>query len=367
MAQPPVSASDHPALLFSPGPSNISERVRRALLHPDIGHREPEFGMLLDDVRRGIREVCAVPSEYEVILLGGSGSVGIESVVAAAGGIGPLLVIANGPYGERAAAMARHHGTTVDEWRLAWGAAIPLGELDARLAEKSYGAVYMVHHETATGRLNRIREISASAQRHGVQLLVDTISSIAGEEIDIGGWGLDAVIGSANKCLRGVPGAAFVIASPRFATAARTQRAVHYSSFALHAEAQQRGEFPFTPPLHAMFALREALAETRDEGPVTRIAHYRKLMAHLRAGLEELGLTPMIDAPNGGHTIAAMPLPEGWSYAKLHDALKSEGLVVYGAQGPLAATHFRIGLIGHFGAEAVEKLLAALRRLLGTE
>jgi 2-aminoethylphosphonate-pyruvate transaminase len=351
-------------ILFSPGPSNISERVRRALLHPDIGHREPEFGALLHDVREGVRAVCAVPESHEIVFLGGSGSVGIESVVAAAQPLGKLLVITNGPYGERAAAMARHHGTTTDEWRLPWGGAIVLDELDARLRAGGHGAVYVVHHETATGRLNPLADIAAIAHRHGAQILADTISSIGGEVLDIGGWALDAVIGSANKCLRGVPGAAFVIASPRLAMAARAQKAAHYSNFSAHADGQRKGEFPFTPPLHAMFALREAIAETRDEGPARRIAHYAELMAHLRAGLESLGLPPIIAREHGGHTIAAMLLPAGWSYAALHDALKADGLVIYAAQGPLAPTHFRVGLIGHYGVEAVDQLLNALRRHL---
>ena len=95
-------------------------------------------------------------------------------------------------------------------------------------------------------------------------ILADTISSIVGEPIDIAGWQLDAVIGSANKCIRGVQGAAFVIASPAFRTAAATQKGQHYSNLELHASAQENGEFPFTPPVHAMFALREAIAETLE-------------------------------------------------------------------------------------------------------
>jgi len=351
-------------ILFSPGPSNISERVRRALLHPDIGHREPEFGVVLQGLRDGLREVCAVPAGHEIVFLGGSGSVGIESVVAAARPLGTCLVITNGPYGERAAAMARHHGTVTDEWRLPWGAAIPLDVLESKLRAGGHGAVYLVHHETATGRLNPLADIAAVVHRHGAQLLADTISSIGGEVLDLEGWGLDAVIGSANKCLRGVPGAAFVIASPRFAAAARAQKGPHYSNYAAHADAQRNGEFPFTPPLHALFALHEAVAETRDEGPAQRIAHYASLMGHLRTGLEALGLPPIIARADGGHTIAAMALPSGWSYTRLHDALKADGLVIYAAQGPLAATHFRVGLIGHYGLDAVERLLAALQRQL---
>ena len=353
-------------ILFSPGPSNISERVRQSLLAPDIGHREPEFGALLSDVRQGIRGVAGLTADapYDVVLLGGSGSVAIESVVAAARSLGRVLVITNGPYGERAAAMARHHGTDVEEWSLGWGESISIDALNAKLHAASFGAVYVVHHETATGRLNPLREIAACAKRHGALILSDTVSSIVGEPIDIAGWGLDAVIGSANKCIRGVPGAAFVIASRAFRAAANQQHTPHYSNLALHAFAQEAGEFPFTPPVHAMFALREALRETLDEGVANRQAHYQALMLRTMAGLESLDIQPLLARDAYGRTLVACHLPVGWSYDALHAPLKRAGYCIYAAQGALKTRAFRLGLIGHFGIEAIDGLFSELRVVL---
>lgn len=351
-------------ILFSPGPSNISERVRQALLHPDIGHREPEFGTLLRDVTGGLRGLFAIPEDHTLTLFGGSGSVGIEAVVSAARAAGPLLVLSNGPYGERAAAMARHHGTTTHELRLPWGAPISPDQVVQQLRTHSPALLYLVHHETATGRLNDLSSLSALAHDHGAMIAVDAISSLGGEPLDIVGDSLDAVIASGNKCLRGIPGVAVVASSPRFMTATARADALHYASLHAHATAQAKGEFPFTPPLHAMFALREAIAELRDESLPARIAHYRALSDRLRAGLRTLGIEPMIPDADAGHTIVCAPLPEGWAYARLHDVLKSEGLVIYAAQGTLAPTHLRVGLIGHYGLDAVDRLLAALTRAL---
>lgn len=354
-------------ILFSPGPSNISERVRHALLHPDIGHREPEFGALLADIRRDTRAVTGLDASapHEIVLLGGSGSVAIESMIAAARPLGKVLVIANGPYGERAAAMGRHQGVDIDEWRLAWGEAIPLDALGARLDSVPYGAVYLVHHETATGRLNPLREVTAVAKRRGVLVLADTVSSIIGEPIDIAGWDLDGVIGSANKCLRGVPGAAFVIASPALRRAAELQRGTHYSNLAAHAAAEVNGEFPFTPPLHAMFALREALRETLDEGVAARQAHYASLMQRLLDGLEAMGIQLLLPRDAYGNTLVACHLPDGWTYDALHAPLKRAGLCIYAAQGPLKERAFRLGIIGHFGHDAIDALLREMRTVLG--
>ena len=353
-------------ILFSPGPSNISERVRRALLAPDIGHREPEFGALMNDVRNGLRAVSGLPtdSSHAVVLLGGSGSVGIESVVAASKPLGRMLVIANGPYGERASAMAKHHRVDVEDWRLGWGDAIPLDGLDAKLAAAKYGAVYVVHHETATGRLNPLRDVAQVAKRRGAMILADTISSIVGEPIDIIGWQLDAVIGSANKCLRGVPGAAFVIASAEFRKAAAAQKGQHYSNFELHAAAQESGEFPFTPPVHAMFALREAIAETIEEGVGARQAHYADLMRRTLDSLEKVGVATLLERSAYGRTLVAAHLPKGWTYDALHGPLKAKGYCIYAAQGAFKPTAFRIGLIGHFGVDAVDGLFREMRKLL---
>ena len=353
-------------ILFSPGPSNISERVRQSLLAPDIGHREPEFGVLLSDVLHGIRNVTGLTADapYDVVLLGGSGSVAIESVVAAARALGRILVIANGPYGERAAAMARHHGTDVEEWRLAWGESISIDALDAKLNAAAFGAVYVVHHETATGRLNPLREIAACAKRYGALTLSDTVSSIVGEPIDIAGWELDAVIGSANKCIRGIPGAAFVIVSRAFRAAANLQHTPHYSNLALHAFAQEAGEFPFTPPVHAMFALREALHETLDEGVTNRQAHYHALMQRTLSGLESLDIQTLLQRDAYGRTLVACHLPVGWSYEALHAPLKRAGYCIYAAQGGFKSSAFRLGLIGHFGIDAVDGLFDQMRRVL---
>lgn len=354
-------------ILFSPGPSNISERVRASLLAPDIGHREPEFATLLHDVRQGIRQVVGLAPEapYDVVLLGGSGSAAIESVVAAARPLGRLLVIANGPYGERAAAMARHHGTDVEEWRLAWGEAISLDALDVKLRQASYGAVYVVHHETATGRLNPLREIARCAKDHNLLILSDTVSSVVGEPIEIAEWGLDAVIGSANKCIRGIPGAAFVVTSRAFRAAANSQNTPHYSNLALHAFAQEAGEFPFTPPVHAMLALREALRETLDEGVPARQLHYRTLMHRTMAGLDALDIPMLLPRDAYGRTLVSCHLPAGWTYDALHAPLKRAGYCIYAAQGALKPSAFRLGLIGHFGMDAVDGLFREMGTVLG--
>jgi 2-aminoethylphosphonate-pyruvate transaminase len=352
-------------IIFSPGPSNISERVRRALLAPDICHRDSEFTDLLRGVRARILEVAGVAgTAYQSVVYTGSGSVAIESVAAATKPFGKMLVVSNGPYGERAAAMARYHGVDVHEWKLAWGEAIDLANLDAELAASGAHTLYVVHHETATGRLNALREIAARAKARGCMVVTDAVSSIAGETVDIAGWGLDAVIGSANKCIRGTPGAAFAVVSAAFLEGAMTQRGAHYSNLAEHFVTESRGETPFTPAVQTMYAFHEALGETLDEGVPARIVHYRDLMRLLRDGLTRLGVRFLLPVEAYGSTLVSCALPEGWSFDRLHDALKPRGYVIYAAQGALKASAFRLGIVGCFGAPEVRGFLEAFAEVV---
>jgi 2-aminoethylphosphonate-pyruvate transaminase len=347
-------------IIFSPGPSNISERVRRALLAPDICHRDSEFTELLRKVRGQILEVAGAKSPaYEAVVYTGSGSVAIESVAAAAKAFGTMLVVSNGPYGERAAAMARHHGADVREWKLGWGEAIDVAKLDAQLSVSGARTLYVVHHETATGRLNPLREIASCGKARGCMVVTDAVSSIAGETVDIAGWGLDAVIGSANKCIRGTPGAAFAVVSAAFLEGAMRQRAAHYSNLAEHFVCESRGETPFTPAVQTLYAFHEALAETLDETVAARIVHYRELMRLLQDGLAQRGVKFLLPREAYGSTLLSCELPAGFTFDRLHAALKPRGFVIYAAQGALKERAFRLGLVGHFGAPEVRGFLDA--------
>ena len=353
-------------IIFSPGPSNISERVRRALLTPDICHRDSEFTELLRGVRARILDVAGLAgTAYQSVVYTGSGSVAIESVAAAAKPFGKMLVVANGPYGERAAAMARYHGVDVHEWKLGWGDAIDLARLDAEVAASGARVLYVVHHETATGRLNPLPEIAACGKAHGCMIVTDAVSSIAGETVEIAGWRLDAVIGSANKCIRGTPGAAFAVVSAAFLDGAMRQRAAHYSNLAEHFAAESRGETPFTPAVQTLFAFHEALGETLDETVAARIVHYRELMRLLQHGLARLGVRFLLPADAYGSTLLSCALPSGFTFDRLHGALKPRGYVIYAAQGALKERAFRLGLVGHFGAPEVRGFLDAFAEVTG--
>jgi len=152
-------------IIFSPGPANISDRVRKALLVPDVCHRDSEFRVLLQEIRENLLRVCGVNEGFKSVVFSGSGTLAVESALSALSGWKKnVLVISNGVYGERAAAICRLHGMHYEEMKLPWGVPPDPNKVEERLKEKVFGAVYLVHHETTTGLLNPLPEIAEIAR-----------------------------------------------------------------------------------------------------------------------------------------------------------------------------------------------------------
>lgn len=353
-------------LILSPGPANISERVRGALANPDIGHREAEFSSLLSDTRSLLLEICGVPQGYACATLSGSGTTGIEATITSLSGVSSgVLILANGVYGERAAQICQVYGISHTLEKLDWTSPIPLDRAEDLIKGTSHDTVYLIHHETTTGVLNPLQQIGNIAKGHGKWLLVDAVSSIGGEQLDLPGWGVDLVIGSANKCIRGVPGVSFVILSNELLAAWSKRHPVAFSTDLVTTLTEEEdGETPFTPPVQTMYALREASKELLEEGVPNRIAHYQSVANTLRDGLAAMELDLLVPRKHLSNTMTTVTLPEGWSYTALHAPLKERGYIIYKSQGPLSKTTFRLGTLGLMTQDDIRGFLTALQQVL---
>lgn len=356
----------HPMLLLNPGPVTLSERVRRSLLQTDLCHREDEFFDLQDEIRDRLLGVHALDAaRWAAVLLTGSGTAAVEAMVSSLPRADArLLIVENGVYGERMSAIAARHGIDHDTLRHAWGAPIDVDAIAARLdATPAITHVCIVHHETTTGRLNPVGAVGAACRARGVGLLLDAVSSFGAETIDFAGWGVTAAAATANKCLHGVPGACFVIAA-RDALAQAAPRTL-YLDLPAWARAQDARGTPFTPSVHAYYALREALREFADEGGLAaRHARYATLAERARAGLAALGIDGLLEAGDASVVLRAYRLPAGIGYPLLHDTLKRHGFVIYAGQGALSTAMFRISTMGAITAPDIDRLLAAIRALV---
>lgn len=353
-------------IIFSPGPANISERVRRSLLLPDISHRGAEFTGLLAEARSLVLKVCLAGKNHKSVIFGGSGTLAIESLISGLGGWDKkILVVSNGVYGERAAQIARLYGVGVEEIRLKWGDLPDLKEVDERLKQRNIGALYIVHHETTTGLLNPLREVTRLAKEKDKLVFVDGVSSIAGEELKVDSWGIDAITGSANKCIRGVAGISFVIASDKYINLITSCKPKgYYANFLRHLSAQENGEPLFTPPVQVFYAFREALRELLDEGLQKRLNKYKAIVKLLRDGLRQMKLNFYLHESNMSNTMTAAYLPLGRNYNSLYKDCKNKGYVIYAGQGKLAKTIFRLGTVGKISQQDIRNFLKDLKAIL---
>jgi 2-aminoethylphosphonate-pyruvate transaminase len=353
-----------PLVLLNPGPALTTERVKRAAAGVDVCHREPEWAGVEERVRDKLRAVAGVPLEWGVALVAGSGTAGLETAVRAAVRPGRrLLVVENGVYGERLGRMAKRAGLDWTSVGGPWTQPIDVARVEAALAGGGVDAVAVVHHETTTGLLNPVAELAAAAREAGALILVDAVSSFGAETLDVGA--LDLVACSANKCLHGLPGAAFVLCSPAaLERAAAVEPTSVYLDLRAYLEGAEKGSPPFTPAVPALAALDAALDELLAEGPAARQADYAERAVVLDGELTRLGLEQVVPPADRSRSIRSLRLPAGVTFAEVHDELKAAGYVVYAGQGPLASEIFRVSCMGALELDALRAFAAELERAL---
>jgi 2-aminoethylphosphonate-pyruvate transaminase len=349
-------------ILLNPGPVNLSERVRQALLRPDLCHREIEFSRLQDNIRNGLLDVYRLPGEaWSAVLITGSGTAAMEAMmISLVPAHGRVLVIENGVYGERLSRIADIYRIPCSRLHFAWGEEIDLSRVEAALTA-DITHVALIHHETTTGRLNdmdRLGEIFRSAR---LPVLLDGVSSFGAEAYDFDGWNLHACAATANKCLHGIPGASFVICRREALSATASMPRSLYLDLNTYARQQDQGGTPYTQSVQSFYALHEALSEHRDEGGwQARRDRYLNLMQAVRRGLEKLGIQALLPESACSCILNSFHLPEGVDYRTLHDGLKRKGFVIYAGQGGLVQSIFRIAVMGAVTSADISRFIQAV-------
>lgn len=356
-------------LLLTPGPLSTTATVRAAMLQDSCTWDADYNQGVVEPIRRELVRLATGPeyqSDYSAVLLQGSGSYVVESVLGSAIGVDEcLLIINNGAYGARMGEMARclglrHHELDCGETTRPEPAAI-----ESMLAcHPEITHLAMVHCETTTGMLNPLEEVAALCQRRGIRLIVDAMSSFGGIPIDMGRLGIEFLISSANKCIQGVPGFGFVIAR-RAALVACAGRA-RSVSLDLHAQwqtmEQQGGKWRFTSPTHTVLAFAQALRELEEEGGIdARYQRYSENQRTLVTGMAALGFAPLLPEQWQSPIITAFysPAHPDYRFADFYQRLKAQGFVIYPGKVSQADC-FRIGNIGDVTPERVRELLAAM-------
>ncbi len=349
------SERDEPILL-TPGPVSTSPRVRRALASANFSHREPAFSRLF---------VAGAP-RHEPLIVCGSGTAATEAAFASLiSGRQTLLVLSNGAFGERLAEIARVVGIPVRHLQYGW--AEPMIPDDVRRVVTdspdigAVAAVAMVHHETSVGCVNPVDEIGQVLRSTRAKLFVDVVSSLGCETFDAEASNVAVVIGTANKCLHGVPGVSFVLVRDDMWAADVSPRSLYFDLRRYRAARPGDVRIPFTPAVHALAAFDEALRELDDEGGVpARMCHYQALNARLRAGLAQHGIQTCFGARPRSCSLTVAAVPPGQTSEELYEALLGRGFVVYHAKGDLREHCVLVANMGHLHVETIDRFLDAV-------
>jgi 2-aminoethylphosphonate-pyruvate transaminase len=364
--QPDIAPRPH--VLLNPGPCNTSARVKQALLRHDVCHRDPDYSEDLLRVTAKLGRIFGAGPEHRVLILTGSGTAAMEASIASCVPEGrKVLVVDNGAFGERLAEIARLHDMDVVHLRYEYGATVAVDDVRAALDEHpEIAVVAMVHHETSVGILNPIAAIGRLCRERDCLLLVDAVSSLGAEDLDVVRDHVDVCWGSANKCLHAAAGVSFVCVAPRvWPRVAKIKPRVFYLDLNRYRKyLDERAQTPFTPAVGTIYALEAACDEWLEDGRDERLRLYADRNRRLRDGLARLGFGSFTETGVEAHSIVTARLPDGVTFEDLYDDLKARGFVIYDCKPPLQGRCLQIANMGVFEDEALDAFLLALEERL---
>ncbi|QDT46886.1 Purine catabolism protein PucG [Symmachiella dynata] len=357
-------------ILMGPGPSDVDSRVLAALSAPIVGHLDPYFLGVMDEMQSMLREVFRTKNEL-TLAVSGTGSAGMETCVVNLIEPGDRMVVGvNGVFGTRMADVAARAGAEVTTIERPFGEVFDADEIAEVVARVKPKVVGLIHAETSTGALQPIEEISRVVHDAGALLLLDTVTSLGGVPVEIDAWNVDAVYSGTQKCLSCPPGLApvsFSAAALEVMDARKTKVASWYLDMSMVRNYWGgKRAYHHTAPINMNYALHEALRLVLEEGLENRFARHRQNHLALCAGLEALGIQYAVPADHRLPQLNAVVIPEGVDDAAVRKQLLGEfGIEIGGGLGPMAGKTWRIGLMGAASSNRnVLLLLAALERCL---
>jgi Serine-pyruvate aminotransferase/archaeal aspartate aminotransferase len=357
-------------LLLGPGPSMVAPSVLEAMSKPLVGHLDPAFVGMMDEIKAMLRAVFRTENRM-TFPVSGTGSAGMEFCFANLVEPGDEVVVGiNGVFGGRMADVAERCGAKVIRVESEWGRIIEPAQIAAAVDGRKPKLVAVVHAETSTGALTPIPEISRIAHEAGALMLVDTVTSLGGCPVEIDEWDVDAVYSGTQKCLSCPPGLAPVSLSERaleIATTRRTKVQSWYLDVNLLASYWGAERvYHHTAPISMNYALHEALRLVLEEGLEARFARHERNHLRLKEGLAELGLEL---ASQPGHQLwqlNSVRVPDGVDEAAVRARMLNDfGIEIGAGLGPLKGRVWRIGLMGESStSDSVEIALNALGQIL---
>lgn len=366
----PAAVNPPRRLLLGPGPSEIPPRILAALAAPTVGHLDPYFLQVMDELQSMLRQVFRTQNKL-TLAVSGTGSAGMETVVVNLIEPGDRMVVCvDGVFGGRMADVAARAGAEVTKLERPFGEIFDPAEIEAALKQVRPKVLGIVNAETSTGAHQPVDVMAKLCREHGTLIAVDCVTSLGGAPVEVDAWGLDAVYSGTQKCLNCPPGLSPVTFSER-AVAAIDGRKTKVQSWYLDMQMVKdywgsNRAYHHTAPINMNYGLHEALRIVLEDGLENRFARHRKNHLALKAGVEAMGLQYAVAASHSLPMLNAIAIPAGVDDASVRKQLLTEfGIEIGGGLGSMKGKVWRVGLMGYGSSQSnVLLFLAALEKCL---
>jgi len=341
--------------LFGPGPTNVPDSILQALSQPTIGHLDPAFLEIMDEVSERLR-YCFQTRNPLTFVLSAPGSIGMETSFVNLLEPGDKVVICiNGVFGGRMKDICERVGAEVIAIENDWGTPVDLNELRETLdVHGNVTAVAFVHAETSTGVRSDANSIAEIAKSHGCLVVADCVTSLGGVELCVDDWGLDVVYSGSQKCLSCVPGLSPITFSQQAVDKIKQRKSKAQSWFcdisllmSYYGSGEKTRAYHHTAPVNSLYAMNEALRLVVEETLEARWARHRDAANHLYSRLEAAGLEMIVEAEHRLSPLTLVRIPEGVDDAAIRSRLLNDrNIELGGGLGKFAGKAWRIGLMG---------------------
>lgn len=355
--------------LFCPGPVMISDQVRDALLHPDMCHLVPMFESVFRNIQRNLLAVYKANDDYTILLITGSGTAANETVISSY--FTPedeVLLINNGVFGERIEELLQIHEVKTTVLQYDWGQYPNINEIELKLkTSPKITTIIMVFHETSTGVVNPISQVGELAHRYAKTYIVDGVSAVGGEDVDVVRDHIDFCTSSSNKCLASLPGVGIICAKKTKLNESKGNRTrvVYLNLLKLYKMSETLHQTPNTPSTTMFIALDAAVKGLLSEGIDRQINRYRRCAQIIRSGVKKLGLNLLVNEKIASNTVTSVLLPKNIDLQAFISALEYKGYTVYPGKGHLKDQNmFQISNMGAIDEAICHKFLNILDETL---
>jgi aspartate aminotransferase-like enzyme len=346
---------------FLPGPTDVRPEILAAMVRPMIGHRGAAFEEMFARIQAGLRHVFRTKRP---VYVSSSSATGMMEASIRCAPPGPILSLVNGAFSERYAKIAVACARETDVVEVPLGQTFRLGEVEARLAEKHYAALTVVHSETSTGVLTDVHAVNDLAHRYGVMCLVDSVTGVAGMPLEFDAWGMDFALTGSQKALALPPGLAFAAASAEYVERAKAEsdRGTYFDIVEFEKFAAKH-QTPNTPAISLLYALETQLESIVTESIERRWARHEAMHVETERWVTtcaERGIPLAMFAPAGARsaTVSTITLPAGVTASAMVKAVAARGYTIGGGYGKAGERAIRVG---HMGDHTVDTLRGCLK------